>query len=125
MDLDYSSYDKSFALLTSSDNVDSIKWHTRLGHIGQERMTRLARENLLGNLAEMSMSACEHCLNGKSIRKPFGKATRESFPLQLVHSDICGPMNVRARYGGFYFITFIDDFWQYGHVYLISHKLKH
>ena len=24
---------------------------------------------------------------------------RASFPLQLIHSDICGPMNVRARHG--------------------------
>ena len=31
-------------------------------------------------------------------------------------------MNVRARHGDSYFITFIDDFTRYGHVYLISHK---
>ena len=31
-------------------------------------------------------------------------------------------MNVRARHGDFYFITFIDDYTRYGHVYLISHK---
>jgi hypothetical protein len=59
---------------------------------------------------------------GKSKRKPFGKSTRASFPLQLIHSDICGSMNIRARHGGSYFITFIDDYTQYGHVYLISHK---
>jgi hypothetical protein len=29
---------------------------------------------------------------------------------------------VRPRHGGNYFITFIDDFTQFGHVYLISHK---
>jgi hypothetical protein len=79
LDLDYSSYDKSFVLLTSSNNVDLIKWHARLGHVGQERMTRLARENLLGNLIKVSMSTCERCLKGKSIKKPFGKATRHLF----------------------------------------------
>ena len=31
-------------------------------------------------------------------------------------------MNVRERHGGFYFITFIDDYTRYGHVYLIFHK---
>ena len=31
-------------------------------------------------------------------------------------------MSVRARHGAFYFITFIDDFTRYGHVYLITHK---
>lgn len=31
-------------------------------------------------------------------------------------------MNVRARHGASYFITFIDDFTRYSYVYLISHK---
>ena len=47
---------------------------------------------------------------GKATRLPFGKAKRACFPLELIHSDICGPMNVRARHGAQYFITFIDDF---------------
>jgi len=68
------------------------------------------------------LSVYEHCLAGKATRLPFGKAKRASSPLQLIHSDICGPMNVRARHGGNYFITFIDDFTQLGHVYLISYK---
>ena len=70
------------------------------------------------------MSTCEYCLIGKTTRKPFGKGTRAKIPLQLIHSDICGPMSVRARHGTLYFITFIDDFTHYSHVYLISHKLK-
>ena len=97
-------------------------WHARLGHIGQERMARLAREGLIGNLTKVTLPTCEHCLVEKSKRKPFGKTTRASFPLQLIHSDIYGPMNVRARHGDSYFITFIDDFTRYSHVYLISHK---
>ncbi len=31
-------------------------------------------------------------------------------------------MNVRARHGAYYFITFIDDYTRYGYIYLISHK---
>ena len=31
-------------------------------------------------------------------------------------------MNVKVRHGASYFITFIDDFTRYGHVYLVSHK---
>ena len=61
---------------------------------------------------------------GKVKKKTVWKSHRASFPLQLIHSDICGPMNVRARHGGFYFITIIDDYTRYGHVYLISHKFE-
>ena len=87
-------------------------------------MTRLAREGLTGNLAKVTLSTYEHCLVGKSKRKLLGKATRASFPLQLIYSDICGPMNVRTKHGGFCFITFIDDYTRYNHVYLISYKSK-
>ncbi|KAL0457635.1 UNVERIFIED_CONTAM: Retrovirus-related Pol polyprotein from transposon TNT 1-94 [Sesamum latifolium] len=93
-----------------------------LGHIGQERMTRLAREGLLGSLAKVNLPTCEPCMAGKACRKPFGKAKRATHPLELVHSDICGPMNVRARHGAFYFLTFIDDYSRYGSVYLLSHR---
>jgi hypothetical protein len=94
----------------------------RLGHIGQQRMDILAKEGLLGHLECISLPTCEKYLKGKMARKPFGTGTRSKFPLQLFHSDICGPMNVRARHGGRYFITFIDDYTRYDHVYLISHK---
>ena len=61
---------------------------------------------------------------GKATRLPFVKPKRATFPLQLIHFDICGLMNVRARHGAHYFITFIDDFTRYDHVYLISHKYE-
>ncbi|KAL0322195.1 UNVERIFIED_CONTAM: Copia protein [Sesamum calycinum] len=85
-------------------------------------MTRLAREGLLGSLAKVNILVCEPCMAGKACRKPFGKAKRATRPLELVNSDICGSMNVRARHGAFYFLTFIDDYSRYGSVNLLSHR---
>ena len=84
----------------------------------------MCSSDLLSNLEKVKLSTCEHCLKGKLTRKPFGKATRAEFPLQLIHSDVCSPMNVRAMYGPYYFITFMDDYSKYGHVYLISYKFE-
>ncbi|KAA0053145.1 gag/pol protein [Cucumis melo var. makuwa] len=39
-----------------------------------------------------------------------GKGLRAKTPLELVHSDPCRPMNVKARGGYEYFINFIDDY---------------
>ena len=66
LDIEYYNYDSS-VFLTSSDNAsdNSIIWHARLGRIGQERMTRLAREGLMGNLTKVTLSTCEHFLMGK------------------------------------------------------------
>ncbi|KAL0324596.1 UNVERIFIED_CONTAM: hypothetical protein Scaly_2426700 [Sesamum calycinum] len=38
--------------------------------------------------------------------------------LDLIYSDICGPLNTEARGGFTYFITFTDDHSWYGYVYL-------
>ena len=105
----------------SNDN-DSVIWHDRLGHIGQDRLKRLARTGLLRSLAKVKLPICEHCLVEKTIRLPFDKAKRATSKLQLIYSDICGPMNVRAMHDATYFIIFIDDFTHFSHVYLISHK---
>ncbi|KAL0309050.1 UNVERIFIED_CONTAM: Retrovirus-related Pol polyprotein from transposon TNT 1-94 [Sesamum radiatum] len=59
------------------------KKHVRLGHIGQERMTRLAREGLLGSLAKVNLPTCEPCMAGKARRKPFWKANRATQHLEF------------------------------------------
>ena len=63
-----------------------------------------------------------HALKGKACRKPFGMTKRAAQPIKLVHSDICGPMNKKARHGASYFLTLIDDYSRYGYVYLLSHR---
>ena len=56
-------------------------------------------------------------------KRPFsGKGERSKEPLQIVHSDICGPLSVQARGGYGYFFTFIDDYSRYGYVYLMHNK---
>ena len=102
--------------------MNDIKWHARLGHIGQDRLKRLAKAGLLGFIDKIDVPVCEQCLARKATRLPFGKAKRPCFPLEFIPYDICGPMTVRARHEAQYFITFIDDFTRFGQVYLISHR---
>ena len=86
--------DDTFIYVVGNSNIsndnDSVIWHARLGHIGQDHLKRLARADLLGSLAKVKLPICEHCLFGKTTRLPFGKAKRAISKLQLIHSDICG-----------------------------------
>ena len=61
---------------------------------------------------------------GKNHRQPFPKKSERetSQPLELVHSDICGPMQVESVGGSKYFVTFIDDYSKYTTVYMISNR---
>ena len=53
-------------------------------------------------------------------KTPFtGFPERASDLLELIHTDVCGPMR-----GFQYFITFIDDSSRYGYVYLMKHKFE-
>ncbi|KAL5567144.1 hypothetical protein UlMin_030308 [Ulmus minor] len=56
-------------------------------------------------------------------KRPFGsKGNRVERLLELVHSDVCGPMSVKAQGGYEYYVTFIDDYSRYGYVYLMHRK---
>lgn len=67
---------------------------------------------------------CEICLQGKMARSSFPKSSRKKSKavLDLVHSDLCGPMNTVTPGGRRYFLTFIDDFSRYSTVYLLREK---
>ena len=56
-------------------------------------------------------------------KSPFSeKGKRIAECLGLIHSDVCGPVNIQAIRGFSYFITFIDDYSRYGYVYLMKFK---
>ncbi|KAL0430687.1 UNVERIFIED_CONTAM: Transposon Ty1-BL Gag-Pol polyprotein [Sesamum radiatum] len=56
-------------------------------------------------------------------KKPFvGQSEIANGLLDLVHTDICGPLSSPARGGFSYFITFTDDHSRYGYVYLMRYK---
>ncbi|XP_070056456.1 uncharacterized protein [Nicotiana tomentosiformis] len=50
------------------------------------------------------------------------KGNRASDKLELIHCDLCGPMNIQARGGFEYFVTFTHDYSKYGYIYLLRHK---
>ena len=61
---------------------------------------------------------------GKQHRTPYpkGVSTRATEVFEVVHSDVCGPMSVNSHGGSQYFVTFIDDYYRYTHVYFIKNK---
>ena len=98
-------------------------WHCRLGHIGVKRMKKLHTDGLLESLDFESFDTCEPCLMGKMTKTPFsGIMERATDLLEIIHTDVCGPMNVEARGGYRYVLTLTDDLSRYGYIYLMKHK---
>ena len=102
---------------------ETYTWHLRLGHINSSRIHGLVKSGILNSLIFEPIPVCESCLEGKMTKRPFkAKGNRATIQLELVHTDVCGPMSVQARGGYEYFITFTDDYSRYGYVYLMRHK---
>jgi transposase InsO family protein len=95
-------------------------------------MLRLRREDMADGATDLPLAShvsqstlpCDACAAGKSHRQPIAhKAThRATRCLELVHSDMWGPINVDADGGWTGFLTFIDDFSREAVVYLMKGK---
>ena len=62
------------------------------------------------SLSVVHDSVCKGCALGKNVKKPYSSSSRRSKGiLDLIHSDICGPMTAPSLGGCLYYVIFIDD----------------
>ena len=94
--------------------MDISLWHQRFCHHSIPNVQKLIKDDLVIGLIITSDSKpdpiCEPCLAGKMVSNPFPSSSRiSSSPLELIHSDLHGPLPVQSPEGYRYWITFIDD----------------
>jgi hypothetical protein len=71
----------------------------------------------------LEVNICEHFIYGKQSRVRFpSRATRENGILELVHSDVFGPVTVPSLGGSLYYVSFIDDFSMKTWIYFLRNK---
>ena len=86
-------------------------------------MKKLHADGLFESLDCESLDACEPFLMGKMTKTPFSVTMeRATDLLEIIQTNVCGPMSVDARGVYHYFLTFIDDLSRYGCIYLMKHK---
>ena len=85
----------------------------------------MVKSAILSSLVFEPLLVCESCLKGKMTKRRFkAKGNRTAIQLELVHTNVCGPMNIQAKGGYEYFIIFINDYSRYGYIYLLRHKVE-
>ncbi|KAK9131203.1 hypothetical protein Sjap_011690 [Stephania japonica] len=101
-------------------------WHIRYGHLNFGGLKTLHQRNMVIGLPQIAApdKVCEDCIVSKQHRLPFtqGKSLRAKKALELVHSDICGPITPYSNGGKRYVITFIDDYSRKIWVYFLQEK---
>ena len=78
--------------------------------MGEKGMTILAKKNVLSRINLVRLEKYDDCLTGKKNKVAFRSfpPSRMNNVLDLIHSDLCGPMP-KSLSGSQYFVTFIDD----------------
>lgn len=103
-------------------------WHHRYGHLSYTGLLTLHNKNMVIGLprVEQVEKACEVCLRGKQHRVPFLKQStwRVAEKLELIHSDLCGPITPSSHSQKRYLISFIDDFSRKTWIYFVLEKSK-
>ena len=85
-------------------------WHAGLGH-----PNKIYTENILKrhniNIPIPKDFFCKYCKFGKQSRLPFKSGKSKTTKIgQLIHTDVCGPMEVNSIGGSRYYVIFKDDF---------------
>jgi hypothetical protein len=109
------------------DSVNLVRdlsdWHSTFGHCNHSDILRL--QNLVDGLQIGSKEKvdCTTCILGKQTnvisREP---SKRASAPLEMVSSDVCGPVKPASPDGFEYAISFIDNYSGFIFVYFLRKK---
>jgi hypothetical protein len=102
------------ALAVSSDsNRQTCElWHRRMAHLHHGALGGL-REVVTGvpQISTEYHDVCRGCALGKFTKASFPSSdTRSAGILDLVHTDVCGPMTQKSLSGCKYYLTFTDDY---------------
>lgn len=101
-------------------------WHQRLGHVNSVALNRMHNESLVRGLTTHAHSInCGACARAKSTRAPFGENLNRIgsvAPLERVHSDLMGPINIKSHANARYVLTITDEFTDYVWQYYLANK---
>ncbi len=105
------------------------EWHQRLAHINHAIIIKTAESGAVVGLnlpvgTVPPEDHCHDCAVGKMKRSVFHKRTSPSSSHigQLIHSDLCGPMQTKSLGGALYYVSFKDDYSGYRFVNYIQAK---
>lgn len=108
--------------------VSQKVWHHRLAHIQLACLIQMSKSNAVEGLevedTERNNMTCTGCVLGKGHRQAIPKKaySRSTKLLELVHSDVNGPIEVPSLGGSRYFVTFIDDYSRWTTLYTMKAK---
>ena len=120
---DFSEVDKTCKenyLLSSSLKM----WHKRSGHNNFTDLSELVEHVKVMRISDSLVDVCDICELIKAKKQPIANdcTTRAQTVLDIVHTDILGPVTPEALDGHKYAIGFVDSFSRYCRVYFMKSR---
>nr|DAD23742.1 TPA_asm: hypothetical protein HUJ06_025205 [Nelumbo nucifera] len=107
-------------------NETTDLWHMRLGHASYSKLNVMMKRSMLKGLPQLEVNAdtvCAGCQYGKTHQLPYEESKfKAKEPLELIHSNVFGPIKQASIGGMKYMVTFVDDFSRYVWVYFMRQK---
>ena len=82
-------------------DIEASLWHRRLSHMSEKGLNYLAKKDMPSRLKNTNLEKCSRCMVGKETKVSFKKhpSFKKSELLELMHSDVCGPLKVKSFSG--------------------------
>lgn len=117
---------KEEACLVEKKEKKIEEWHKKLGHLGFNNMKRLIDLSTGIPLKKnecKKLETCQVCLEAKQTRLPFNSVRHQAKRvLEILHTDICGPIEPTTWNEKRYILTILDDYTHYCRTYLLKNK---
>src|SRR5271156_448738 len=92
---------------------ESWLWHKRLCHVNFDNLVNISKNKRVRGIPiskKPELAICKQCQIGKMGKTSFkSKNYNTEEVLELVHTDLCGPIGTTSYTGEKYFILFVDD----------------
>ncbi|KAH9779126.1 hypothetical protein KPL71_007607 [Citrus sinensis] len=109
-------------------NETADLWHMRLGHVSYSKLSAMVKKSMLKGLPQLDVrtnTVCAGCQYGKAHQLPYEESKfKAKKPLELIHSDVFGPVKQPSIGGMRYMVTFIDDFSRYVWAFFMKEKFE-
>ena len=121
------SAETSYVKETRSNETTNL-WHARLGHMSYIKLKNIMQQSKLKGFPQREIRGDTihvGCQYGKAHQLPYGESKYQAKePLELVHSNVFGPVKQSSISGYRYMVTFIDDFSRYVWIYFLKEKYE-
>ena len=102
----------SYLALTTSVIIPCELWHKRLAHVNYKSLPIVIKVVIgLPKLQVNHNGFVKGCAQGNNTKNPFPRRNNnEKGILDIVHSNVCGPILATSLSGYVYYVSFIDEY---------------